>query len=115
MRRWLQPLVVLVCVSGAVFALAQARLFAPAAVATAGPVALGDVYQGETVFQQTCAACHGAAGAGGGIGPRLQSSGITPATIQARIRAGAGAMPPALVSGRAEADIVAYVASIAAP
>jgi mono/diheme cytochrome c family protein len=115
MRRWLSPLVLLVCVSGAVFALAQAHLFAPAAIATAGPVALGDVYQGETVFQQTCASCHGAGGAGGGIGPKLQGSGVTPATIQARIRAGAGVMPAALVSGRDEADVVAYVASIAAP
>ena len=114
MRRLLQPLTLLVCVSGAVFALAQAHFFAPAQTASAGRVVLGDIYRGETVFQRSCASCHGDGGTGGGIGPKLQASGLTAAAVQARIRAGAGAMPAALVSGGDEADVVAYVSSIAA-
>ena len=63
MRRKLwRPVVVLVCVSGAVFALAQAQFLAPSAPAGGGPVALGDAYNGEIVFEATCAGCHGAAG-----------------------------------------------------
>ncbi len=33
--------------------------------------AMGDPKAGATIFGQNCAACHGAGGAGGGIGPRL--------------------------------------------
>jgi mono/diheme cytochrome c family protein len=38
----------------------------------AGAVAMGDPKHGEAIFTQNCSSCHGAAGAGGGIGPTLK-------------------------------------------
>src|SRR5918911_1149613 len=73
-------------------------------------VAVGDAYQGETVFQQTCAGCHGAGGKGGGIGPRLAGAAIPLAVAKAQIDNGGGAMPPRLVTGQKERDVLAYLA-----
>ena len=42
----------------------------PQAVADAA--AKGDATHGQAVFSANCASCHGAAGAGGGIGPTLK-------------------------------------------
>ncbi len=85
--------------------------------AVAGSVIeLGDTYRGETVFGQTCAGCHGELGKGGSSGPRQNGSPITLELVKARIDAGKGVMPAGLVSGAAEKDVLAYVASmIAAP
>jgi len=33
---------------------------------------MGDPKHGEAIFSQNCSSCHGAAGAGGGIGPTLK-------------------------------------------
>jgi mono/diheme cytochrome c family protein len=33
---------------------------------------MGDAKHGEAIFSQNCSSCHGAAGAGGGIGPTLK-------------------------------------------
>lgn len=107
-----RPAVVLVCVSGAVFALAQGRFLAPATPAGGGPVALGDAYNGELVFEATCAGCHGMAGAGGEIGPRLAGAQLDAAHIQARVERGAGTMPGGLVEQAEVADVVAYVLAI---
>ena len=116
MRRLWQPVIVLACVSGAVFALAQAALFAPTQAASSGALPAGDTYRGETVFQQSCAGCHGAGGSGGSVGPKLAGSGLTAAAaaVATKVAAGGGVMPAALVSGQDAADVVAYVASIAA-
>ncbi len=35
-------------------------------------VAMGDPKHGAAIFGQNCSSCHGAAGAGGGIGPTLK-------------------------------------------
>ena len=35
-------------------------------------VAVADPKHGEAVFNQNCSSCHGQAGAGGGIGPKLK-------------------------------------------
>jgi mono/diheme cytochrome c family protein len=98
----------------ATFALAQAQIFDPSAspevVATGG-----DFYRGESVFQRDCASCHGAGGEGGGLGPRLVDAGLDAAEVAATIRQGTGVMPAALVAGREEADVVAYVVAIAQP
>ncbi len=40
--------------------------------AKTGAVAMGDPKHGEAIFTQNCSSCHGAAGAGGGIGPTLK-------------------------------------------
>ena len=112
-RRLWRPVVVLACVAGAVFALAQGAFLAPQAPA-GGPVKLGDAYQGEIVFEGTCAGCHGTGGSGGGVGPKLAGAGLPAALIQARIASGAGAMPGGLVAAAEQPDVVAYVLGITA-
>ena len=116
MRNAFRPLVLFVCVSVAVFVLAMLHVFKPGtpkAAAGAG-VTLGDVYRGETVFQQSCASCHGAGGSGGDIGSKLAGAALTPAGVKAQIDNGGGAMPAGVVSGSDEADVLAYIVSIAA-
>jgi mono/diheme cytochrome c family protein len=100
-----------VTVSGVVFGLAKLHLARPG-VPHAANVKLGDFYNGETVFSQDCAACHGAAGKGGGIGPKLQGAPISLARAQAQIDAGGAVMPAGIVKGKAEADVLAYLATI---
>jgi hypothetical protein len=48
----------------------------------------------------------------GGVGPRLAGAGLPSGLIQARIERGAGVMPAGLVTGAAEADVLAYVLEI---
>ena len=116
MTKALRPLLLFVCVSATAFVLATLHVFKPGTPkAAAGTgVTLGDVYRGETVFQQSCASCHGARGTGGGIGPKLAGAALTPAGVKAQIDNGGGVMPATLVRGSDEADVLAYVASIAA-
>ena len=117
LRRFWRPVTLLLCVAGAVFALAQGRFLAPSAPSGSGAAASiepGDAYQGELVFVATCAGCHGNAGVGGGIGPRLAGTGLSPALIQSRIENGAGTMPAGLVEAASEADVLAYVIGITA-
>jgi mono/diheme cytochrome c family protein len=116
-RLVLVPLALLLALSGATFGLAKAHLAKPGTpkVAAGAKIAVGDVYRGETVFSQTCAVCHGAAGKGGGIGPRLDGDQITLARVKAQIEAGGGAMPPNLVTGQKELDVLAYVSTLIAP
>ncbi|MEX0850465.1 MAG: cytochrome c [Gaiellaceae bacterium] len=112
-RAW-RPVLVGAIVVVVTFALAQAQIFEPSAPAQAVGTG-GDIYRGETVFQRDCASCHGSGGEGGGIAPRLADTGLDAVEVAATIRQGAGVMPPALVSGRDEADVVAYVVGIAQP
>lgn len=111
MRRLWRPITVGALVVVGVFALAKARVFEPAAVKAAGP---GDPYAGQVVFEGKCAGCHGTGGKGGTPGPRLIGNGLTAADVTARVEQGAGVMPAGLVSGTDEANVVAYVVSIAA-
>lgn len=103
------------CVAGAALALALAHPLAPeapTAAVGAGRIELGDVYRGETLYQERCASCHGGAGEGG-VGPALAGSGLAPARVKAQIDAGGGAMPAGLVTGQDELDVLAFVDSIA--
>jgi mono/diheme cytochrome c family protein len=111
-----RPIALLVVVVAIVFALAEAHVLKPSTpkAAAGSSVQLGDAYRGETVFQQKCAGCHGTGGEGGGVGPKLAGAPLTPAAVKAQIDAGGGVMPAALVTGGGEADVIAYVASIAA-
>jgi mono/diheme cytochrome c family protein len=114
-RRLWRPVTLLLCVAGAVFALAQGQFLAPSVptgVGAAATIAPGDPYQGEVVFVATCAGCHGDGGAGGGVGPRLAEAGLSAALIQSRIEQGSGVMPAGLVKGKSEADVLAYVIGI---
>jgi len=113
-----RPLAAFLVVSAIVFTLAQLHVFRPGVpkAAAGAAIELGDGYRGETIFGQTCAGCHGAGGAGGGIGPRLVDDPISLARVKAQIATGGGAMPPALVTGQKEKDVLAYLATlIAAP
>ncbi len=114
MRRGWRPLLVGGAVAVCTFALAQAEIFAPSAPA-GGAQTTGDIYRGETVFQRECASCHGPGGSGGDVGPRLVGTGIDAATASAIVEQGSGVMPAGLVSGREQADVVAYVVSISTP
>jgi mono/diheme cytochrome c family protein len=112
MRRIWRPLVVGAVIVLGVFVLAKARIFEPSAVTAAGP---GDPYAGQLVFESKCAGCHGTGGQGGNPGPRLISSGLSAADVTRRVEQGSGVMPAGLVSGDDEANVVAYVVSIANP
>jgi mono/diheme cytochrome c family protein len=110
----LRPLALFVAVVVVVFGLAQWHIAKPglpsAAVGT--QIALGDSYRGSVAFEQTCSGCHGVGGKGGSIGPRLIGDPISLTGVKQHIDAGAGAMPPALVKGATERDILAYVATL---
>ena len=116
MGKALRPVVLLVAVSAAAFALAEWHVLKPGTpkAAAGSTIVLGDGYRGETVFQQNCAVCHGAGGKGGSGGPRLAGATLSVPRIKAQIDNGGGAMPPGLVTGRNEQDVIAYVAGIVA-
>jgi mono/diheme cytochrome c family protein len=96
-----------------VFVLAQLHLAKPEIKAVQSKdIALGDAKHGSVVFASTCAGCHGANGAGGGIGPRLNGSGISLGVAKATIEGGNSVMPPGLVKGADEADVLAYLDTI---
>jgi mono/diheme cytochrome c family protein len=108
------PLALGAYVVAMVVTLALVTPFEPQAPAAASDgVATGDVYRGETVYQGSCASCHGDRGEGG-TGPALAGSGLAVSQITAQIRSGGGAMPPALVTGQEEADVAAFVAQLGA-
>jgi mono/diheme cytochrome c family protein len=108
------PLALLFGVAAVTYAVAKWHPAKPGSAAS-GPVQLGDQYRGETVFQSSCAGCHGANGSGG-VGPRLKGLPITIARVKAQIDNGGGTMPAGIVTGGDEKDVLAYVATlIAAP
>ena len=108
------PACLFVAVSATAFALAKLSLAEPGVpkIAASG-VKLGDPYRGQVVYSESCAGCHGAAGEGG-VGPKLDGNPISLAAAQAQIASGGGAMPPRLVSGREEADVLAYLSTLLA-
>ncbi|MFN2469085.1 MAG: c-type cytochrome [Gaiellaceae bacterium] len=103
------PLILFATVSGAAYGLAQLHPARPGTPKTSGKIVLGDAYNGQLLFEQTCAGCHGDGGTGGGIGPRLKGSSISLAEASARIRDGGGTMPANLVRGRELRDVLAYL------
>jgi mono/diheme cytochrome c family protein len=108
--------VVFLAVSGAVFALAKLHLARPGVSKTVPgqKIALGDSSRGQTDFSQKCAACHGVDGKTGGIGPKLVGLPISIAVAKGQIDNGGGTMPPALVTGGQEQDVLAFLATILA-
>jgi mono/diheme cytochrome c family protein len=108
------PACLFVVVSATAFTLAKLSLAEPGVPkVVAGNVKLGDPYRGQVVYSQNCSACHGATGQGG-VGPKLDGDPISIAAAQAQIVSGGGAMPPRLVSGRQEADVLAYLTTLLA-
>jgi cytochrome c551 len=110
----LRPLALFIVISGAVFTLAQLHLAKPGlpSAAAGTKIAIGDSYRGSIAFDQTCGSCHGSGGKGGAIGPRLIGDRISLAAVKQQIDAGGGAMPPGLVKGASERDILAFMATI---
>ena len=79
--------------------------------------AMGDATHGSAIFSQNCSSCHGAAGAGGGIGPVLkgEKSRKDYAAAVAWIKDPKPPMPklyPAPLSESDVADVAAYVESL---
>ena len=111
-RGW-RPVLVGAAVAAVTFALAEAHVFSPSAAPA--PSSAGDVGRGTTIFDGTCSGCHGMAGRGGGVGPRLAGAGLDATAVTAAVEQGRGVMPAGLVSGQDQADVVAYVVSISNP
>ena len=110
-RGW-RPIVVGAAVVVAVFALAQAEIFAPSAPAV--DLTAGDVDRGAAIFERECAGCHGEQ-AQGGVGPALVGTGLDATEVAAVVQQGRGVMPAGIVTGQEQADVVAYVVSISGP
>jgi mono/diheme cytochrome c family protein len=113
-RRAPWPLLValFLLVSLAVYGIARWQPFEPEAPAVAGGAPPGDAANGEILFADTCAGCHGTGGEGGGVGPRLVGTGLSAADVAAVVAAGRGVMPAGLLQGAEAADVAAYVAAI---
>ena len=109
-RGW-RPIIAGGAIAAGAFALAQAQIFEPSVPAGDAAV-VGDVARGETVFERECASCHGAGGAGGGVGPALVDSGLDATAVTAAVQQGRGIMAAGIVEGQEQADVVAYVVSI---
>lgn len=114
MRLIVVPACLFLGISAGVFALSKLALAEPNAPKKSGDVVLGDAYRGQVVYSQKCAGCHGATGEGGAA-PRLAGNPISLAAASAQIDSGGGAMPPQIVSGRQQEDVLAYLATILIP
>jgi mono/diheme cytochrome c family protein len=79
----------------------------------------GEEASGAQLFSDNCESCHGIEGAGGHIGPNLQTSPVAEdlRRVEQQVRNGGGAMPPfAGALSDAEIDVVAhYVVEQLAP
>jgi mono/diheme cytochrome c family protein len=79
----------------------------------------GQAASGGQLFADNCETCHGTNGAGGHIGPNLQTSSVAEdlARVEKQVRNGGGAMPPfSGVLSDKEIDVVAaYVVDQIAP
>ena len=107
------PAVLFALVAGSVYVLAELHPAKEEAASAppGGPVA-GDAERGQSLFARNCASCHGAEGAGGGIGPRLAASGISTDDARTTIQSGSGVMPADLVEGEDLEDVLAYLETI---
>jgi len=93
---------------------------APSAAASSSTqtvASAGDAGKGETVYDANCASCHGAKGAGGGVGPSLkeEKSRKDDAAAIAWIKNPQPPMPklyPSPLSEKDVADVAAYVESL---
>jgi mono/diheme cytochrome c family protein len=98
---------------------AAAASSAPAAAASADATvaSAGDAAKGEAIFTANCQACHGAKGAGGGVGPSLkdEKSRKDSAAAIAWIKNPQPPMPklyPSPLSETDVANVAAYVESL---
>jgi mono/diheme cytochrome c family protein len=85
--------------------------------AAPGAVAAADAGHGKAIYAQNCAACHGATGAEGGVGPSLRHERArkTAAQVDAWIKNPVPPMPklyPAPLSEADVADVTAFIDSL---
>ncbi|MGD0474342.1 MAG: c-type cytochrome [Candidatus Velthaea sp.] len=98
-------------------AAASSEPAAASSAASSTTASAGDATKGETIFSANCASCHGAKGAGGGVGPSLKgekSRKDTDAAV-AWIKNPQPPMPklyPSPLSEKDVADVAAYVESL---
>jgi quinohemoprotein ethanol dehydrogenase len=78
---------------------------------TATPSRAGDAARGQTIFDETCALCHGNAGEGGHGGGAPLAAATDLAMVAQRVAQGFNAMPPfaATLSPEQIQDVAAYV------
>jgi mono/diheme cytochrome c family protein len=79
----------------------------------------GQVAAGARLFSDNCESCHGFMGAGGHVGPNLQTSSVAGHLdqVEAQIRHGGGAMPPfsGVLSDQEIGTVAHYVVEQIAP
>ncbi len=81
--------------------------------APARELVLVDPAEGERLFAENCAGCHGEGGTGDGVGPTLAGSGVSMAVARSTIENGSGVMPAGLVQGQELEDVLAYLETVA--
>jgi cytochrome c551 len=106
------PAILFAVVSGTVFVLAELHPAKDEGAAASAPTGQGDAGQGEQLFAENCAGCHGEGGTGGGVGPTLAGSQISLGEARSTIENGSGVMPPDLVQGQDLEDVLAYLQTI---
>ncbi len=85
----------------------------PAAAGTTAASPSGNATVGKTVFAASCTGCHMGDGTqDGGVGPKLQGTGLTLDLVTDQIKNGGATMPAGLVSGADEANVAAYVITL---
>lgn len=82
-----------------------------------GAAAVADAAHGKAIYAQNCAACHGATGAEGGVGPSLRNERArkTTAQVDAWIKNPVPPMPklyPAPLSEADVADVTAFIGTL---
>jgi mono/diheme cytochrome c family protein len=79
----------------------------------------GRVAAGARLFSDNCESCHGSMGAGGHVGPNLQTSSVAEHLdqVETQIRHGGGAMPPfsGVLSDQEIGTVAHYVVEQIAP
>ena len=89
-------------------------LAAPSFAQSAAPA--GDATRGKDIFMKdACYTCHGTAGEGGAMGPKIAHTGMSADAIKQQLREPQASMPPytaKILSDAQAADIVAYIQSL---
>ena len=111
LRLVIVPAVLLLCVSGLVYALAEEHP-ARSEPAAASSNANDPVSRGEALFAEHCSGCHGESGQNASIGPDLAGNPISLEEARQQIENGGGGMPAGLVEGQELEDVLAYLDTI---